>query len=315
VVHRGKRNNIGQITTAGAISEVPIPTATDTPGAIAVGPDGALWFVEANAKKIRRLALPPAPPNTNNCTISTVAGDGSSISSGDGGPATSAGINIARGVAVGQGGTLYVTDAGVVRKVDPASQIISRAAGGGQLNLTPLSHAPALNVDLTNNWGLAADNAGNYYIAESGGHNVDWVDAFGILHVLTNLVSSPGGVAADGAGNVYIADSDHCLIVKVPTSTTTGNVTVVAGNGTCGYSGDGGPATSAQLFYAEGVALDAAGNVYIADSTNHVIRKVSSGVITTVAGTPQQNGYSGDGHPSHASQVKRPDQRRRGQHW
>ena len=128
-------------------------------------------------------------------------------------------------------------------------------------------------------------------------------------------LGSPSGVAVDSSGNIYIADQQNNRIRKVDTS---GVITTVAGNGTAGYSGDGGPATSAELDDPSGVAVDASGNLYIADSLNSVIRKVSpSGIITTVAGNgynrlgtgqPAFNdgGYSGDGGPATTAELNNP---------
>ena len=110
-------------------------------------------------------------------------------------------------------------------------------------------------------------------------------------------------MAVDGSGNLYIADIDNNRIRKV---SATGIITTVAGNGTVGYSGDGGPATSAQLNVPFGVAVDASGNLYIADAYNHRIRKVSAtGIITTVAGNGS-GGYSGDGGPATSAQLDGP---------
>jgi hypothetical protein len=108
-------------------------------------------------------------------------------------------------------------------------------------------------------------------------------------------------VAVDASGNVYIADAFDNAIRKV----SNGVITTVAGNGTFGYSGDNGPATSAALNQASGVAVDASGNVYIADTNNSVIRKVSGGVITTFAGNGIY-GYSGDNGPAASAQLCAP---------
>ena len=107
----------------------------------------------------------------------------------------------------------------------------------------------------------------------------------------------------DAAGNLYIADSGNNSIRKVAPN---GTITTVAGNGTQGYSGDGGPATSAELNYPYGVAVDAAGNLYIADTSNYRVRKVTpDGTITTVAGNGTE-GYSGDGGPATSAGLGMP---------
>jgi len=112
----------------------------------------------------------------------------------------------------------------------------------------------------------------------------------------------PYGVAVDSAGNLYIADFLNQRIRKV----SNGVITTVAGNGTGGYGGDNGPATSAELFEPVGVAIDSAGNLYIVDSYNNRIRKVSNGVITTVAGNGTQ-GFSGDNGPATSAQLTYPE--------
>jgi len=124
------------------------------------------------------------------------------------------------------------------------------------------------------------------------------------LTALKASIGSPGTIALDSAGNSYIADSYSSQILKVD---TTGTLTVVAGNGTVGYSGDGGPATSAALNAPEGVFVDASGNIFIADTGNSVIREVaaSNGNIATVAGNGKP-GYSGDGGPATSAQLDDP---------
>src|SRR5271157_5643428 len=113
--------------------------------------------------------------------------------------------------------------------------------------------------------------------------------------------SAPRYMAADAAGNLFFADQNTVLRLDA----TTGVLTLVAGNGTTGFSGDNGPATSAQLSYPEGIAVDSAGNLYIADTSNSCIRKISNGVITTVAGNGSF-GFSGDSGPAASAQLNGP---------
>ena len=118
-------------------------------------------------------------------------------------------------------------------------------------------------------------------------------------------ISSAYAIKMDAAGNMYIADYNASVVRKV---TSGGIITTIAGNGTQGYSGDGGPATAAQLFNPSGIALDGAGNLYIAEYNNHTILKVdTAGIIRTVAGNNTAgSGYSGDGYAATDAQLSFP---------
>src|SRR4029077_3453348 len=115
-------------------------------------------------------------------------------------------------------------------------------------------------------------------------------------------LTNPYGVAKDSNGNVYIADTNNCLVRKVNTAGVISTVAGVVIGGTsprCGFTGDGGPATSAELYYPYGLAVDSKNNLYIADNSNNAIRKVTTaGIISTIAGIGGQAGYSGDGGPA-----------------
>ena len=183
-----------------------------------------------------------------------------------------------------------------IRKVTPAG-IISTVAGNGAGGFSG-DGGPATSAELGNPFGVAVDAAGNLYIADKLNSRIRKVTAAGTISTVvgngTNY-SGDGGVATSAqlelssrsgggsAGNLYIADNSNQRIRKV---TAAGIITTVAGNGNRGYSGDGGPATSAQIINSVlGVAVDAAGNLYIADGGNSRIRKVTpAGVITTMAG-------------------------------
>ena len=119
-------------------------------------------------------------------------------------------------------------------------------------------------------------------------------------------LNGPFTVWVDSGGNLYIADQDNQRIRKV----SSGNITTVAGSGTNAYSGDGGAATKASLSFPQGVAVDASGNIFIADTNNYTVRKVTtSGTISTVAGIQTQGGgYSGDGGPGTAANLAHPAQ-------
>jgi uncharacterized protein (TIGR03437 family) len=178
---------------------------------------------------------------------------------------------------------------------------------------------PATSAELNGPRGVTEDVFGNLYIAEYYGQRVRKVTPGGVITTLagngTAGYSGDGGpatsaelngpyrVTVDTAGNVYIPDSANNRIRKVAPN---GTITTVAGNGNTGYSGDGGPATSAALDFPEAVAFDSAGNYYIADSANDVVRKVNTGgTITTAVGTGAQ-GYSGDGGPATSATLYNP---------
>jgi uncharacterized protein (TIGR03437 family) len=229
--------------------------------------------------------------------------------SGDNGPAIKAQLNSPKGIAVDSAGNVYVADAGngCIRKV--SNGVITTVAGNGSGDNTG-DNGPALNAGLGNMHGLAADSTGNLYLADVGSLASDTIFILPgsqvIRKVSNGMITTVAGngtagfsgdngpatsaelnstfqslsVGVDSAGNVYIADSGNNRIRKV----SNGVMTTLAGNGTAGFSGDNGPATSAQLSNPLSVAVDPAGNLYIGDSGNRRIRKVSNGVITTVAG-------------------------------
>ena len=210
--------------------------------------------------------------------------------------------------------TLFVLflNLGLARSAN-AQDIITTVAGGGPNNL------PAVSANLDEPLGVAFDAAGNLFIADEGSHRIFKVDTSGQLTVVAGIgifgfsgdggpatsasLASPVSVALDGAGNLFIADFSNSRIRKVDTS---GIITTVAGNGISGFSGDGGPATSASLTNPTGVALDGTGNLFIADEGNFRIRKVdTSGIITTVAGNGS-SGFSGDGGPATSASLTNP---------
>ncbi len=178
---------------------------------------------------------------------------------------------------------------------------------------------------LQNPGGVAVDTAGNVYIADTLGDRIQKVPADGsgpttFAGQFSNpgfsgdngpatsaQLNQPSGLAFDAAGNLYIADKLNNRIRMV--AAATGNITTVAGNGTAGFSGDGGPATGAELTSPTGVALDASANLYIADSGNAAVRKVAAGTgtITTAAGIGGSPGYSGDGGAATSAQLYSPN--------
>jgi sugar lactone lactonase YvrE len=239
--------------------------------------------------------------------IQTVAGNGTSAFSGDDGAAATASLSDPFGLAVDAVGNFYIADTSNhrVRKVD-TSGMIATVAGNGKEGFSGDSGA-ATSATLNTPIGVAVDTAGNLYIADAFNNRIRKVSATGVITTVAGngdarfsgdhaaatsaSLSAPFGVAVDKAGNLYIADTSNQRVRKVDTS---GMIATVAGNGTEGFSGDGGAATRASLNFPTGVALDRAGNLFIIDQSNHRIRKVNtSGVITTVAGNGNP-GFSGD---------------------
>jgi uncharacterized protein (TIGR03437 family) len=279
---------------------------------------------------ILAIALAPALCQAQGYTISTVAGNGSQTYSGDGGPAASAGLYNPSNVALDAAGNLYIADTGdcLIRKVSPAGIITTVAGvesdGASICGAYNGDGGPATNALLNVPQAVAVDASGNLYIADTGNDRIREVSTSGIIttiagggSALTDGVPAiqaelvgPYDIAIDAAGNLYIADTGTNRIRKVPAD---GTITTVAGTLTIGfepgYSGDGGPATSAELFSPSGVAVDATGNIYIADTDNDAIRKVSTkGTITTVAGKQLfpgigDGGYAGDGGPATGAEL------------
>jgi uncharacterized protein (TIGR03437 family) len=248
--------------------------------------------------------------------ISTIAGNGTQASSGDGGPATNASLQPI-GLAVDRAGNVYIADraTSVVRKVNAAG-VISTVAGyaGEPMNADGINDGgPATKAGIYLNSehnGLAVDSAGNLYIADEGHNRIRKVDvSTGIITTVAGngtpghsgdggpatsaQLQEPLGVAFDKAGNFYIADSNS--VRKVDTS---GKITTVAGGALTATPGDGGPATSAGII-PRGVAIDAAGNIFVSDFLTNAVREVNTkGIINTVAGVPGGSGSSGDGGPA-----------------
>jgi len=253
-------------------------------------------------------------------TIITIAGNGVRGFSGDGGPAINASLNSPFGVVVDAAGNLFIADNENrrVRKVAPAGTI-STVAGNG-ISVFFGDGGPATSAALASPTGIAVDAAGNLYIADTLNHRVRRVTAGGIITTVAGnglrgfagdggpataaFLDEPYGVAVDTAGNLFIADSSNNRIRKV---TTNGAISTLAGNGRYAYAGDGGPATNASLAFPNGVAVDAAGNVYIADTRNARVRKVSpNGIISTLAGNGSVFPFVGDGGPATSATVSAP---------
>jgi sugar lactone lactonase YvrE len=252
--------------------------------------------------------------------IGTIAGTGSPGIAGDGGPALSAELNHPRQLAIDAGGNVFVAevDNHRVRRIDPGGTITTVAgttAGfSGDLG-------PATAAQLRRPVDVAVDAAGNVFVADLDNHRIRRIDA--ATGIITTVAGTTGGfsgdggpataaqlfapysIAVDGAGNLFIGDLGNQRVRHVDAGT--GIITTVAGTGTAGFSGDGGPAVAAELYQPIDVVVDAAGNVFVADFSNSRVRRVdgSTGIITTVFGTGTA-GFAGDGGLATAADTDGP---------
>ncbi len=270
----------------------------DNPDSIAIDTTGNVYFDDGGNNRVRKVA---------NGIITTVAGNGT-VQSGDNGSATSSQLAGPSGIAADSAGNVYIADSGSNRVRKVSKGLINTIVGSGATGISSSSgdNGPAANAQVATPSAMALDSAGNLYIAEAAGNRVRKV-AGGIITTVAGTgaigfsgdngpatsaqLNSPTGIAVDSAGNLYIADSLNQRIRKV----SNGVIATIAGNGVAGFGGDNGPAPSAELHQPAGVAVDAAGNVYISDSVNARVRRVSNGVISTVAGNGTCCSVSGDG--------------------
>jgi sugar lactone lactonase YvrE len=250
----------------------------------------------------------------NGSNTTPVAGSLETIGeNGDGGQATSAGLTQPAGT-VKDGANLYIADSenNVIRRVNIQTGVITRFAGTGDPGSAGIG-GPAKQAQLDAPQAVAVDAQGDLFIADTDNNRVDEVLPNGNIVAFAGNgtggyagdggqaaaaeLNEPSGVAVDAAGNVYIADSSNNVIRRVDSQT--GVITTVAGNvaadqandGLGGFSGDGGPATSAQLYDPQGIAIDGAGDLFIADTFNHAIREVTpNGIISTVVNSASAGG-------------------------
>ena len=336
---RAQANSGYVITTVAGVGPVTNPknngftgdggpaTAAQLNGPIGVALDSAdtLYIADQVNNRVRQVPV--------GGTINTVAGDGAAGYTGDGGAAISAELYGPCGMVVDPSGPFYIADyQNVVRKVIPASanEIVTVAGTGlygfgGDGGIGVQFGPPA--AMLAHPCGLALDGGGNLYIADPGNNRIRMINPTGYISSVAGSavqgfggdgglatyaqLDAPEGVVVDRFGDLYFTDTLNNRVRKLsftgPCSGTTGNcagiITTVAGSGVAGqpggFSGDGGPALNAQLNRPFGIALDTAGNIYVADSLNQRIRmiNVATGIITTIAGSGL-SGFSGDGGPA-----------------
>jgi hypothetical protein len=270
---------------------------------------GNLYIADLGNNRIRKV-------NTNG-VITTIAGTGTAGYSGDGGQATDAEINQATGICFDASGNLYIADRNNsrIRMVNSAG-IISTVAGNGSFGFSG-DAGQAIDAELNTPENIVFDTHGNLFIADHYNNRIRMVNTSGIISTVagngTQGFSGDGGQATaaalyypvgvdfDATGNLFISDESNNRIRKV---STIGVINTVVGNGTSGYNGDGGQATSTALCYPSGVCFDPSGNMFISDSENNRIRKVNTlGIISTIAGNGTV-GNSGDGGAGNCRRIR-----------
>src|ERR1035437_4625547 len=308
---RGQQYTIQTLAGTGAAGFVgdggpPSAAEFSSPGAVALDSKGNLYIADTVNHCIRMIS---------GSSITTIAGTGGTAGyTGDKAAATAATFDLPGGLAFDSAGDLYIADTGnnVIRKISGST--ISTVAGiQGQ---GPAYGGDSGAATVANLWGptaIAFDPAGNYYIADNGNSRIRKVDTSGVITTYVGAsggtsgtagrLDHPNGVWFAASGALYIADSNNARVASYVPPSVFNNV---AGNNVAGFSGDGGQARFAQLNKPAGIAMDAAGNIFLADTNNSRIRKIpTDGVITTIAGS-RYTGYSGDGGDATAAALNFP---------
>ncbi len=289
----GTGESTGHTGTAGYTADGVVATTSELyyPSTISVDNAGNLYIGDQYNQRIREVSCVTTTSTGGACTpstgqtagdIYTVAGDGTAgFSGGDGVAATSSTLYYPIGVAVDSAGDLFIAD-------QDNDRIREVPCDVSTLTCTPPGTDTAKFI-----YTIAGTGSTTFF-----GNNVPATGAD---------LYYPTGAASDSSGNIYISDRANCVVRVV--NAGTGNISTFAGTGVCGYSGDGGAATSAMLNSPYGVAVDSSNNVYIADTNNCLIRKVSGGTITTFAGhSPSLAcGYMGDGGAAAGAELYYPD--------
>jgi sugar lactone lactonase YvrE len=277
------------------------------PSAIVFDSTGNLYFAETANHVIRKLDTAGQ--------ITTIAGTiGTQGFSGDAGPATSATLDSPQGLALDSSNNLYIADTHNhrIRKLNLTTGTLTTIAGTGTPGFSgDGSAATASQLNLPT--ALALDTTGTLYLADTTNHRIRKISTTGIITTVAGsgtqsfsgdtgpavaaTIDSPTGLALDTANNLYLADTHNHRIRRI--DATTGIITTIAGTGTLGFSGDTTTAIAASLALPHGLTIDANGNLYLADTANHRIRRIdaTTGIITTIAGDGTQS-ISGDGGPA-----------------
>lgn len=275
-----------------------------SPLGVAVDASGNVFIVQsALVRKVSRTGI-----------ITTVAGTGISVESGDGGPATQAGLYFARAIAVDSSDALFVAEPQRIRKVSSAGMITTIV--GGPVLGDPGDGGPATSAVLTRASGVAVTPSGELYIADntrirhvSASGTIETVEGNGVSYTgdggaaTSAQLTFVSGIALDASGSLFVADNAS----RIRKVSSDGTITTIAGGATQGYSGDGGPATKAQMQMTPltGMAVDPAGDLFVVEQINCDVRKISvQGMVSTVVGPGR--GIGGDGGPATKAQMQFP---------
>ena len=288
----------------------------NTPTGVVVDAHGNVFVADEQNNRIREI-----DPSGN---VTTFAGNGTpGFADGTSGPDGGAELRLPNGIAMDARGNLYVADFGTnrIRKVAPAG-VVSTVAGNGTPGFADGTGGPNGTASFHGPTGVAVDDGGNLYVADSLNNRVRKIDPAGNATTLAGNgypgfadgvggpdggaeLKGPSGVTVDGAGNVYVADTGNGRVRRIASTSV---VSTVAGNGTIGFAdGTGGPDGGAEFDGPSGVVVDGSGNVFVADFNNNRIRKIdASGNVTTVAGTGQAGFVDGPGGPDGGAQFDTP---------
>lgn len=288
------------------------------PQGLALDTAGNVYIADTGRHRVRKIEAATG-------IIRLVAGNGVAGSGGDGAAATAAGLNGPQGVWVESDGDVLIADTGNnrIRRVDAASGVISTVAGTG-VRAFGGDGGPATAAALAGPRALAQDGNGTLYIADASNGRVRTVDTNGIIQTIagngtigyftddvaatSTALIDMASLAVSANGDVYISDSEQGTHRIRRVSAATGMISTVVGRGVQGFGGDNGPATLADLAFPRSVTLDAMGNLLVADTANHRVRRMdaTTNILATVAGNGSGVDFGGDGGPALAIGIAQP---------